>query len=88
MTDQSDRPPDEEAELEELSETDLGEPLAELYDLSWPSGDDFGRRVNGRIERRLLAGRLLDVAWSAPLMVIIELLRAPFELFSSGRRAK
>lgn len=88
MTDQSHLPPDEGAELDEPSEADLGEPLAELYDLSWQPADDFGRKVNGRIERRLLTGRLLDVAWSAPLMVILELLRAPFELFSGGRRAK
>lgn len=88
MTDQSDLPPDDDAGAEALTDADLGEPLAELETLTWQPGEDFGRKVGGRIERRLLTGRLLDMAWSAPLMVILELLRAPLELFSGSRRAK
>jgi len=71
---------------EEPEPADLGEPIAELRELDWAAGDRFGRKVTGGIERRLLAGRLLDVTWTAPLMVLLELLRAPFESFSSGRR--
>lgn len=66
---------------------DLGEPIAELSDLAWTPDAQFGRRVTGRIERRVLTGRLLSVAWSAPLMVLLELLRAPFESLSSNRRS-
>ena len=65
---------------------DLGEPIAELSELGWMPDARFGRKVTGRIERRLLTGRLLDVAWSAPLMVLLELLRAPFESFTANRR--
>lgn len=88
MTDQSDRPPDDDAGAEALSDADLGEPLAELENLAWQPGEDFGGKVRGRIERRLLTGRFLDLVWSAPLMVILELLRAPLELFSGSRRPK
>lgn len=88
MTDQFNRPLDDEGELKEITDAELGQPLAELQDLAWQPGDDFGRKVSGRIERRVLTGRLLDMAWSAPLMVILELLRAPFEMFSGSRRAK
>lgn len=87
MTDQPD-PHDDDAGAEALSDADLGEPLAELGNLAWQPAEDFGRKVSGSIERRLLTGRLLDMVWSAPLMVILELLRAPFEMFSGNRRAK
>lgn len=62
MADQAELPPDEEGELVELSDTNLGQPLAELQNLGWQPREDFGRRVGGRIERRLLTGRLLDMA--------------------------
>lgn len=88
MTDQPDLPPDDDAAGAALTDADLGEPLAELENLAWQPGEDFGRKVSGRIERRLLTGRFLDMAWSAPLLVLLELLRAPLELFSGGRRAK
>lgn len=88
MTDQSDPPPDDGAGAEVLTDADLGEPIAELENLAWQPREDFGRKVSGRIERGLLTGRLLDMAWSTPLMVILELLRAPLELFSGRRRAK
>lgn len=65
---------------------DVEEPVPELRDLGWTPDEAFVRRVSGGIERRLLTGHLLDVAWSAPLMVLLELVRAPFELFSSNRR--
>lgn len=66
---------------------DLGEPIAELSSLGWTPSDRFERRVTGSIERRLLTGRLLGVAWSGPLMVLLELLRVPFESWSSNRRS-
>lgn len=88
MTAPSDQRPDDERELEELTDAQLGEPVAELEDLAWQAGDDFGRKVTGRIERRLLTGSFLDMAWTGPLMVILELLRVPFEMFSGNRRTK
>lgn len=85
MSDDPQFPADTGAGPGEPGDGDLGEPVAELRELAWQPAEDFQRRVNGRIERRLLTGRLLDVAWSAPLMVLLELLRAPFELFSGSR---
>ncbi len=71
------------------SDDDLGEPVAELAQLTWQSGDAFGRKVTGSIERRILTGRLLDVAWTAPLVILLEFLRVPFEsLRSSGHRRR
>lgn len=68
----------------EPSEGEMGEPVAELAQLGWQARPNFDRRVTNGIERRLLTGRLLDVAWSAPLMVLLELLRVPFESFSGS----
>jgi len=79
----TDQPP---ADHGEPREDDMGAPIAELAQLQWVAGADFERKVTSRIERRLLAGRLLDVAWSAPWMVLLELLRAPLEGLSGSRR--
>ena len=68
------------------SDTDLGEPVSELRDLSLAVDDRFSRRVRGRLERRLLAGEFLSLAWTAPLMTLLEFLRIPFELFLGRRR--
>lgn len=65
---------------------DTGEPVAELRDLSLAVDARFGRRVRGRIERRVLAGEALGFAWTAPMLVLLELLRAPLELFSGKKR--
>jgi hypothetical protein len=81
MADQSAPPPEPVDDP-----VDLGEPIAELADLGWSPGARFNDKVTGGIERRLLTGRLLDVAWSAPLMVLLELLRIPFESLSASRR--
>ncbi len=78
-------PQDPEAPaLAEDGET--GEPIVELRALSLAVDERFGRRVRGRIERRLLAGEFINLAWAAPLMAFFELLRAPFELFAGKRR--
>jgi len=71
---------------EPLDDAEMGEPVAELRDLSLEVSDRLGRRVRGSIERRVLAGELLGLAWTAPVMVLLEFLRAPFELFNSRRR--
>jgi len=71
---------------EQADDLELGEPVAELKDLALSVNDRFGRRVRGRIERRALAGEFLGLAWTAPVMMLLELLRAPFELFQGKRR--
>jgi hypothetical protein len=69
-----------------VDDIDLGEPVSELRDLSLAVDDRFGRRVRGRVERRVLAGELLGLAWTAPLMTLLEFLRIPFELLQGKRR--
>lgn len=85
MSDQREGPDEQDAVP---GDNEIGEPIAELAELRWDAADDFARRVSGRIERRLLAGRLLDVAWTAPLTVLLELLRAPLELLTGSRRSQ
>jgi hypothetical protein len=68
---------------EPIDDTEMGEPVAELRTLSLDVDDRLGRRVRGSIERRVLAGDLLGLAWNAPLMILLEFIRAPFELFKS-----
>ena len=55
------------------SDDDLGAPVVELRDLSFPLEDRFPDKVRRRIERRLLAGELLDLAWSGPLLSLIHI---------------
>jgi len=79
-------PDSSEPGLHTPDEAELGPPVEELRDLAWTLGAGFTDRVRGRIERRLLAGELLDFAWTAPLMLLLELLPAPFETLSGRRR--
>lgn len=67
-------------------DADLGAPVEELRALSLPLAQAFPDRVRGRIERRMLTGELIDMAWTAPLAVLLELLRVPFEFFTTRRR--
>lgn len=57
----------------------LGPPVTELRDVSLAVGDRFVTRVRGRIERRVLTGDLLELAWNAPLTVVLEFLRWPID---------
>jgi len=69
-----------------VDDVDMGEPVAELRDLSLPVDERFGRRVRGGIERRVLAGEFVGLAWTATVTTVLELLRAPFEWFSNRRQ--
>lgn len=81
MTDDPTTPPDESP----VDDVELGAPVEELGSLTLRPDDQFGRRVHSQIERRVLAGELLDLARTAP-MLLFELLRAPFELLGGKRR--
>lgn len=65
---------------------DMGTPVEQLRDLSLDVGGEFAPRVRRSIERRLLGGDLIELAWTAPFTALLELLRAPFEWFE--RRPK
>lgn len=69
-----------------IDDGDMGEPVAELRDLSLSVDDRFGRRIRGSIERRILTGEFLGLAWTAPMLILIEFIRAPFELLMGKRR--
>ena len=57
-----------------------------LRELSFPLEARFSEKVRGRIERQLLARELIDLAWSGPLAVVLEFLKAPFEFLKGKRR--
>jgi hypothetical protein len=69
-----------------VDDDDMGEPVVELRDLSLSADDRFGRRVRGKIERRILTGEFIVLAWTAPMMMLLELLRVPFELLAGRKR--
>jgi hypothetical protein len=69
-----------------VDDGETGEPVAELRDLSLAVDERFGRRLRGRIERRVLTGEFLGLAWTAPMLMLLEFLRAPFESFTRKRR--
>lgn len=65
---------------------DLGTPVAELREMSLPLGDRFVGRVRGRIERQMLTGELLELLCVAPVKMLFEFLRWPFETLSRDRQ--
>ena len=79
-------PGDDAGSLDPGEDADLGQPLTELRDVSLQVGPQFTTRVRRRIERRVLTGEFLELIWTAPLMMLVEFLRWPFELFRRGRR--
>lgn len=65
---------------------DLGAPIAELRDVQAPLADRFSSRVRHRLERRMFAGDALELLWTAPLTMLIEFLRWPFDGRSGPRK--
>lgn len=65
---------------------DMGEPIAELRDLSVETEPDLFDRVRRRIERRSLASSFMDVAWLVPILIFFELIGMVFESFGGGSK--
>jgi hypothetical protein len=82
MTPDTPRPGDESP----VDDGNMGEPVVELRDLSLVVDDQFGRQVRDRIERHVLAGEFMGLAWTAPMMMLREFLRVTFELLLGKRR--
>ena len=75
----------ERGELDdEESVEETGLPVTQLRGLELVVDDRFADQVGRRIQRRLLAGDLLQLAWSGPLMALLEILRVPVEWFTAG----
>jgi hypothetical protein len=64
------------------SPDDVGTPVDALHDLELAVSDDFADKVGRRIERRVLANELVNLAWSGPLAATLELLHIPFAWLS------
>lgn len=78
--------PSNPEEPRNTDDEDLGAPIAELQDLSLPVEARFGTRVRNGIERRVLAGDLVDVVWSGPVAVLLEFINALFSLVRGEKR--
>lgn len=55
---------------------DLGPPLEMLQEYGLSEDPAFEGRVHRRIERRQLSSDLADLAWTGPILLISELLKA------------
>ena len=74
------------ADQDDEPDLDAGEPVAELAGIAVPVRPEFEERVRGRIERRLLVGDLIELAWIAPFVVLIEWVTAPFRLWQDRQQ--
>jgi len=63
---------------------EVGAPLDELTAFEVEVDDDFVDQVGRRIQRRILTGDLLRLAWTGPAVAVLELLRVPFEWLAGG----
>lgn len=63
---------------------DVGPPLDELTAFEVEVDDNFVDQVGRRIQRRILTGDLLRLAWTGPAVAVLELLRVPFEWLAGG----
>jgi hypothetical protein len=64
---------------------DLGEPIAELQDLSLEAEPDLYDRVRRRIERRSLASSFMSAAWLVPVLIVMEILTMVFDSIGGGK---
>ena len=64
---------------------DVGEPIAELRELSQETEPDLFERVRRKIERRSVASSFMDVAWLMPILILMEFVSMVFESFGGGK---
>jgi hypothetical protein len=63
-----------------------GLPIAELRTVNLAVDDAFTGRVRQSINRHLLAGDLLELAWRGPCAAALELIEAALSWFHQGPR--
>ena len=85
MTPESPDVPAGGSDAEGPSDQDMGAPVTELATIEWAPTRNLSRGIRLRIERRLLSGDMVELSWTAALVALLELLRAPFELFKGTR---
>lgn len=59
-------------EARDLSEEEMGSPLAELSEIAEPPSGGFFGRVRNSIDRRRLGSELTDLGWNGVVSVILE----------------
>jgi len=67
---------------------DMGEPIAELQDLSLEAEPDLYDRVRRRIERRSLASSFMSAAWLVPVLIVLEIVSMVFSSFGGGGNSR
>ena len=67
---------------------DVGEPIAELRDLSLEAEPDLYDRVRRRIERRSLATSFMSAAWLVPVLIVMEIISMVFSSFGGGGNSR
>ena len=78
-----DRPPPPE-----ISDHEMGAPIAELADLRVKPGGGFFGRIRGSIERRRLGSELTDLGWHGLLAVVIEFLDLAMQVVTGSETEK
>ncbi len=59
---------------------ETGEPIGVLVDVELPASTGFIDGLRRRIERRRLANTVTGLAWNGPIVVLLEMLGALFQL--------
>ena len=67
---------------------DVGEPIAELRDLSEAVEPDLFERVQRSVERRSMASSFMDFAWLVPVLLLIELVGMVFGSLGGGGKGR
>ncbi len=64
---------------DDLSEAEMGAPIAELADPSEAPSHGFLRRIRNSIDRRRLGSDLSELGWSGVLQVFLQYLDVAFQ---------
>ncbi len=65
---------------------DPGEPLGLLAGLRVEPSEGFLARIRRALDRKVFASQVLDLAWFAPLVVLLEYVQVIAELLGPSRR--
>ncbi len=66
------------------TEIDPGAPVAELRSLRHAVDPRFRDRLHGKLQRKFLGRQVVELAWFAPFLVLLEFIGAIFGLLGVG----